>query len=176
MRIPAHIKGTQTAEDRQAYLDNLKSRMEADVKASQDRAVALQTKAKAATDNKKSQVMVKAWEIAKDAVKAFGGVSKQYIGEALRMAWGSFKPLQDIISKLLAGGAKEWAGGANHRLYLTEAQKLDILGLSGVKNATRHGDKISNSQAQKLMMQAGDRNFYFDMVTKDWSDFAKKII
>jgi hypothetical protein len=83
---------------------------------------------------------------------------------------------EDIISKLLAGGAKEWNGGANRRLYLTEAQKLEILGLSGVKNATRHGDKISNSQAQKLMMQAGDRNFYFDVVTNGWSDFAKKII
>lgn len=36
-------------------------------------------------------VMIKAWEIAKAAVIQFGGSSKEYIAEAMRMAWAEFK-------------------------------------------------------------------------------------
>ncbi|AHD06421.1 hypothetical protein [Paenibacillus larvae] len=36
-------------------------------------------------------VMKKAWEIAKAAVKKFGGKVKEYFAEALRMAWAEIK-------------------------------------------------------------------------------------
>ena len=36
-------------------------------------------------------VMIKAWEIAKAAVIEFGGSSKEYIAEAMKMAWAEFK-------------------------------------------------------------------------------------
>lgn len=36
-------------------------------------------------------VMIKAWEIAKAAVIKFGGSSKEYIAEAMKMAWAEFK-------------------------------------------------------------------------------------
>lgn len=36
-------------------------------------------------------VMIKAWEIAKTAVIKFGGSSKEYFAEALKMAWAEFK-------------------------------------------------------------------------------------
>ena len=36
-------------------------------------------------------VMIKAWEIAKAAVIKFGGNAKEYIAEAMKMAWAEFK-------------------------------------------------------------------------------------
>lgn len=37
------------------------------------------------------KVMVRAWEIAREGVKKFGGKVKEYFAEALKMAWAEFK-------------------------------------------------------------------------------------
>ena len=37
------------------------------------------------------EVMIRAWEIAREGVKKFGGKVKEYIAEALRIAWKEFK-------------------------------------------------------------------------------------
>ena len=39
----------------------------------------------------KKQIMKRAWEIARTAVKRFGGKASEYIAEALRMAWAQYK-------------------------------------------------------------------------------------
>lgn len=39
-------------------------------------------------------VMSRAWEIAREAVKTFGGSVKSYIAEALRMAWAEVKEVK----------------------------------------------------------------------------------
>lgn len=42
------------------------------------------------------QVMVKAWEIAKAAVNKFGGKAKEYIAEAMKIAWAQVKTASTI--------------------------------------------------------------------------------
>ena len=39
----------------------------------------------------KKQVMTRAWEIAREAVKRFGGNVSEYIAESMRMAWAEAK-------------------------------------------------------------------------------------
>ena len=41
-------------------------------------------------------VMTRAWAIAKEAVKNFGGKVSQYIAEALRMAWKEVKTVKRL--------------------------------------------------------------------------------
>jgi len=42
------------------------------------------------------EVMVRAWEIAKEAVVKFGGKAIEYIAEALKLAWAEFKNAQIV--------------------------------------------------------------------------------
>ncbi|NGP58131.1 hypothetical protein FLT15_10445 [Paenibacillus thiaminolyticus] len=44
----------------------------------------------------KSNVMTKAWEIAKEGVKKFGGSVKEYFAAALRMAWAEKKGAKKV--------------------------------------------------------------------------------
>ena len=48
----------------------------------------------------RAQVMKRAWEIAKEAVKKFGGKVREYISEAMKMAWAEVKEVKAQI--------KEW--------------------------------------------------------------------
>lgn len=50
----------------------------------------------------KSQVFKKAWQIAKDAVKNFGGKSKEYFREALKQAWSFAKQEPKATEKQVA--------------------------------------------------------------------------
>lgn len=45
-------------------------------------------------------VMKKAWEIAKDGVRKFGGCVKEYFAEALRMAWAIAKKIMETMNKM----------------------------------------------------------------------------
>lgn len=55
------------------------------------------------------QVMSKAWEIAREGVKKFGGKVKEYFAEALRMAWSIVKGQVEKVQ--LVGSPKQiaWA-------------------------------------------------------------------
>lgn len=44
-------------------------------------------------------VMKRAWEIAREGVKKFGGKVKEYFAEALKMAWAEFKKGVKKVSK-----------------------------------------------------------------------------
>lgn len=46
------------------------------------------------------QVMVKAWELAKNGVKKFGGNVKQYFASALAIAWKELKTMSQAIGKI----------------------------------------------------------------------------
>lgn len=67
------------------------------------------------------EVMCKAWEIAKNAAKKFGGRAIEYIGGALKMAWEMAKGLTEKqIKALESKGYNRWTtdDGERDRLYL----------------------------------------------------------
>ena len=58
----------------------------------------------------KKQIMVKAWEIARNGQKKFGGRVSEYIAEALRIAWAEAKAPKKVIIKVRhqPSAGKEW--------------------------------------------------------------------
>ncbi|MCO7127840.1 hypothetical protein NIE88_19005 [Sporolactobacillus shoreicorticis] len=72
-------------------------------------------------------VMSRAWEIAKEGQKKFGGKASQYFAMALKMAWKKAKEgnkvvsIAQIISELNEYStytAREWKNYGKHRIYL----------------------------------------------------------
>lgn len=69
------------------------------------------------------QVMVKAWEIAKAAVIKFGGKAKEYIAEAMKMAWAEVKAPKAVVHsvetvaalvKFMGTDSNDFDRSANH--------------------------------------------------------------
>lgn len=56
--------------------------------------------------NEMRNVMVRAWEIAKEAAAKFGGSAKEYIAGALRMAWKEAKAPKYVTLELRAPNRK----------------------------------------------------------------------
>ena len=100
------------------------------------------------------KVMTRAWAIAKEAVKNFGGKASQYIAEALRMAWKEVKTVKkavaDRIEELEAMGFNRWTKGNMDRLYIN-SDKLgfvcDFYKSGHICSASLDGEKISNNRA-----------------------------
>ena len=119
-------------------------------------------------------IMKRAWEIAKEAVKKFGGKVRQYFAEALRMAWEEaknvVKKIVDRIEELEALGFKRWQKGNMDRLYINAS----MLGLNygryntgNIKWAEFQGNSISNCQARRML----SAKTYIDVKTeKVYSD------
>ena len=105
--------------------------------------------------------MTRAWEIAKEAVKDFGGKVKEYLSESLKMAWAEIKEVRYTIEDLEAIGARRWTKAGYDRLYLNEAGlKLTGLELSryntgNISLAKLNGEKISNTKGGKISYIAG---------------------
>lgn len=65
------------------------------------------------------EVMCKAWKIARNAAKKFGGKAIEYIGGALKMAWEMAKELSEKqIKALESKGYNHWTTDDHDRLYL----------------------------------------------------------
>jgi Streptococcus thermophilus bacteriophage Gp111 protein len=52
-------------------------------------------------------VMKKAWEIARDGARKFGGSVKEYFAEALRMAWAIVKKGMETVEKIIIVADKD---------------------------------------------------------------------
>lgn len=100
-------------------------------------------------------VMKRAWEIAKAAVKNFGGKAREYMSEALKMAWAEFKKVAiiDRIAELEAVGFKRWTKNGMDRLYINAG----ALGLvcqyyktGNIMDAKFNGEQISNSEGYRM--------------------------
>ena len=106
-------------------------------------------------------VMKRAWEIARNAVKRFGYTAKSYIKMALVMAWKEYKgmknqvvkPICERIEELEELGFKRWQKGQFDRLYIN----ADKLGLEcryyktgNIKSAWFGGEEISNSEGYRM--------------------------
>lgn len=46
----------------------------------------------------KKEIMVRAWELAKEGARVFGGKVKEYFREALRIAWEEVKTVVSVIN------------------------------------------------------------------------------
>lgn len=73
-------------------------------------------------------VMRKAWEIAREGQKKFGGKVKEYFAEALRMAWRivkamekGFEKMKDVVKEV---SGREWKNYGKHRIYIDANLKL----------------------------------------------------
>lgn len=70
------------------------------------------------------KVMVRAWEIAKEAVKKFGGKVKEFFAMALTMAWEEVKE-GSLVASMVSNRAKELQESLNITLEL--AEKLEAV-------------------------------------------------
>ena len=114
------------------------------------------------------QIMKKAWEIAKEAAKKFGGRAVEYIAEALRMAWAESRKPADIterIEELTRLGFNRWQKNGMDRMYINAS----TLGLSctyyktgNISSAEFNGKSISNSMAYGLKTS----KTYIDLIRK----------
>lgn len=114
-------------------------------------------------------IMKKAWEIAREAAKRFGGKAAQYIAGALRMAWKEVrkmtKDITERIDELTAMGFNRWTKNNMDRMYINAS----TLGLEctyrktgSISYATFQGYEISHSEASRMKFA----KTYIDLVKK----------
>ncbi len=106
-------------------------------------------------------VMVRAWEIARAAVKKFGGKVKAFFAEALRIAWAEYKT-EVIVEKLTKVGFKRWTKNGMDRMYINANRlglEVEYYKTGNVAHAEWEGEKISNCAARRIM----NNKTYFDL-------------
>ena len=110
-------------------------------------------------------IMKKAWEIAREAAKRFGGKAAQYIAGALRMAWKEARKMnQDIterIDELTRMGFNRWQKNGMDRMYIN-ASTLGLEWTGSISYATFQGYEISHSEAGRMKFA----KTYIDLVKK----------
>ena len=121
-----------------------------------------------------AKAMRKAWEIVKEAMIRFGGKARQYMAEALRMAWAAVKKegmaVIDRIEELEGKGFKRWTKGNLDRLYINASQ----LGLvctyyktGSISGAWFCGDRVSNGEGYRMK---GSKTFIDIKTERVYSD------
>lgn len=130
----------------------------------------------------KANIMINAWEIAKNAAKKFDGKAIEYIGGALKMAWKMAKGLSEKQIKALEDkGFNRWTKYGKDRLYFNLV-KADLMEVSYYKSgfisySKLQGEEISHSFAGELLgvkvwidVQTGE------MHSKAYDDYCEKIV
>lgn len=102
----------------------------------------------------KKEIMIKAWKIAREGQKAFGGKVSEYFAEALKMAWAQAKNGLDIEA-LEKKGFNRWTKGNMDRLYFNLEKsgdlELDYYKNGNLRAADLNGERISNAEACRLL-------------------------
>lgn len=130
----------------------------------------------------KVNIMINAWEIAKNAAKKFGGKAIEYISGALKMAWKMAKGLSEKQIKALENkGFNRWTKYGKDRLYF-DMVKAGFMEVSYYKSgfisySKLQGEEISHSFAGELLgvkvwidVQTGE------MHSKAYDDYCEKIV
>ena len=107
---------------------------------------------------KASNVMKRAWEIAKAAAVIFGGRPVDYIyGGAVKMAWAEaeHKPAtkEDKIKALEDMGFKRWQKGNFDRLYINAGALglvCEYYNSGNICKAVFNGELVSNGEARRM--------------------------
>lgn len=102
----------------------------------------------------KKEIMSKAWEIAREGQKEFGGKVTEYFAEALKMVWAQTKNTFDIEA-LEKKGFNRWTKGNMDRLYFNIEKsgdlELDYYKSGNLRSADLDGERISNAEACRLL-------------------------
>lgn len=117
------------------------------------------------------KIMKRALEIAKNAAAQFGGKAREYMAEALRMAWAETKGTakqnrDDIIAALTKKYGRWTKQGFNGKVYDRIYFNATDLGMEvsyyktgNVSSAAIDGESISNCEARRIMGSKA----YFDL-------------
>lgn len=105
------------------------------------------------------QVMLKAWEIAREGVKKFGGKVKEYFAEALRIAWSIVKKSMGEIK--LIGTPKQVAWAEDLRKVVEVA--FEIAKKTGL-NSSYDNERLQNAIdfIEKEVLSQTSAKFYID--------------
>jgi len=125
-----------------------------------------------ACDNDKSQVMKKAWGMAKEAVQKFGGKIVEYFAQALKKAWQMVKSTH--VLPTLAGSEKQvkWASDLRQRFI---ARISDMEQRMRANEFAKDADEIK--QALKYMNEyKTDAKFYIDNRNCNFSHLLNDIL
>ena len=102
----------------------------------------------------KKELMSKAWEIAREGQKEFGGKVTEYFAEALKMVWAEAKNNINIEA-LEKKGFNRWTKGNMDRLYFNIEKsgdlELDYYKSGNLRSADLDGERISNAEACRLL-------------------------
>lgn len=102
----------------------------------------------------KKEIMSRAWEIAREGQKSFGGKVTEYFAESLKMAWAQAKNEIDVEA-LEAKGFSRWTKGNMDRLYFNLEKagdlELDYYKSGNLRSADLDGERISNAEACRLL-------------------------
>ena len=117
------------------------------------------------------KIMMRAWEIVKNAIAQFGGKAREYMKEALRMAWAEAKGTakqsrEDIIEALTKKFGRWTKKGSNGKVYDRIYFNAKDLGMEvsyyrsgNISSAAVDGESISNCEARRIMGSKA----YFDL-------------
>ncbi len=102
----------------------------------------------------KKEIMNKAWEIAREGQKAFGGKVREYFAQALKMAWAQAKNGLDIEA-LEKKGFDRWTKGDMDRLYFNIERSghmdVDHYKTGNISHAAIDGEEISHRFAGQIL-------------------------
>ena len=102
----------------------------------------------------KKNVMKRAWEIAREGQKAFGGKVSEYFAESLKMAWAQTKSGLDIEA-LEQKGFNRWSKGDMDRLYFNIERSghmdVDYYKTGNISYAAIDGEEISHRFAGQIL-------------------------
>lgn len=122
----------------------------------------------------KAQVMRRAWEIAREGQKNFGGKVSAYFAESLRMAWAETRRHEtkdEMIERLEGLGFRRWTKYGKDRMYVDS----ELLGFEceyyktgNMKWASFKGESISNRagldyRCAKTYLDLNTMKFHSDM-------------
>lgn len=115
------------------------------------------------------QIMKRAWEIAKEAARKFGGRACEYIALAMKEAWKEIKTMKkDIterIDELTGLGFNRWQKNGMDRMYIN-ASTLGLICTyyksGNISSAEFAGERVSNSEGYRLK----GAKTYIDLIHK----------
>lgn len=104
----------------------------------------------------KAQVMRRAWEIARDGQKTFGGKVSAYFATALKFAWVEAKSQKTeskeaMIKRLETLGFRRWTKYGKDRMYIDPEYlgfECDTYKTGNISWAAFKGERISNNHAK----------------------------
>lgn len=104
-------------------------------------------------------VMKKAWEIAREGQKKFGGKVKEYFAEALKMAWSIVKAANKVATVKTASGSKKHKSWVAKITGTHPKWKLDREFVEAVEENDWTGKVFELAEGVYEVCNAGDRDF-----------------